>query len=340
MSRDVTEGYVLAQQTIRRFPGLPHRTLARYLVQTRPALYANADGVPDINLARAAVRYYTGNNGASHRDSARRAGTLVEKVAMPASRAEVNTPYTLPPGTWLVLPDIHVPFHSPKAVDAALDYGRRRKVDGVLLLGDFQDCEALSKFRPTRRRDFNDEVEATVDMLVYVRRAIPKAKMLWKFGNHEARLQAYYRSNAPMLADLPQAELDEILRLEERGVDVVPARSKMVAGHLDMIHGHELRGGSTAVNPARWLFLKAKGCALCAHWHRASSHDESNIRGKLVATWSLGCLCTLSPDYNPLANGWTQGFGLVYLDKDGSFEVENRRILHNGKTDVDERRHR
>ena len=84
------------------------------------------------------------------------------------------------------------------------------------------------------------------------------------------------------------------------------------------------------LNPARGLFLKTKSWAMCGHSHTTSEHTERDIRGTILTTWSVGCLCDLSPDYHAFGNNWNWGVSIVETQANGDFQVDNRRILPNG----------
>ena len=53
-----------------------------------------------------------------------------DAVPMPKTWRNIRTPHNLEPGLWLVLADVHVPFHEPMPLAAAVDYGQLNKVDG------------------------------------------------------------------------------------------------------------------------------------------------------------------------------------------------------------------
>jgi hypothetical protein len=250
---------------------------------------------------------------------------------MPPSRRIVRTPYVMGNGTWLVIADVHVPYHDTAALEATIAYAKKQKVDGVLINGDFQDCKALGFWPSIERKNFLREVEVTLDMLDFLRGEFPKQKIVWKPGNHEDRLEMYYASNAPELVDLPFADLAVCLSLEERGIEFLGRKQPVTGGGLAIRHGHELRMAYSIVSPARSLILKAKANALCAHHHRSSDHTTSTLNRKIINTWSVGCLCDLSPDYNPEANDWNHGFGILHIDGPDSFEFLNKKILPNGK---------
>jgi hypothetical protein len=70
--------------------------------------------------------------------------------------------------------------------------------------------------------------------------------------------------------------------------------------------------------------LKAKVAAMQGHNHQTSEHTERDMNGRITTTYSLGCLCQLSPQYLPL-NKWNHGFAVVEVDGN-EFKVENKRI--------------
>ena len=124
--------------------------------------------------------------------------------------------------------------------------------------------------------------------------------------------------------------IDEVLGLERRGIVALDSKQIVMAGKLPILHGDEYGGLSTAVNPARGLFLKTHTWSACAHYHKTSEHSERDVNGTVLTTWSFACLCDLSPDYRPYSS-WNHGVALVNVEKNGAFEVVNRRILSKGQ---------
>jgi len=265
---------------------------------------------------------------------------------MPQTWRRPRTDYALPVGLWLVLSDIHVPFHEPIPLETAIAWGQAQGVDGVLLNGDVLDCAAVSDW-PNANRDFDRELETCMDMLDFLRHEFPAAgkgkkpgKMIvYKPGNHEYRLPRYFTKKAPELSTSPLAametvmgfERETVMGFERRQIEFLDYYQIVRAGSLPIFHGHEFRFLSRAVNAARGLFLRAKSWALCGHCHSTSEHTTRNVNGDLLTCWSVGCLCDLSPDYQPYGGDWNWGAAIVDVQKDGGFEVENRRILPSGK---------
>jgi hypothetical protein len=314
----------IVRDTIRRFPLLPTRTIAWYILHNHGPLF---DG--NLENIRSQIRYCLGTAGDKNRASLRDKIQRTHPPVMPKTWRKIRTPHKLSPGLWLVLPDIHIPFHEPKPIESAIKFGQQQKIDGILLPGDLQDCAAVTFWPTMIKRDFDKEVESVIDFLDLLAAEFPKANIVWKPGNHEYRLPRYYASKAPELIGLASQAMVSVLALEERGIEFLDYHQIVMAGKLPIIHGHEMRI-STPVNPARGLFLKAKTWAMCAHFHRTSEHTSTNLQGTLLTTWSMGCLCDLSPDYNPFGNDWCFGCALVNVEKNGNFTVNNRRILANG----------
>lgn len=313
-------------EALRRFPNLPSRSIARYILDTNGVLFDN-----NLDNIRSRIRYYCGKQGEQNRRDISDTSHFRESVTtQPKTWRAVRTEYRLNIGRWLILSDIHIPFHEPLAVEAAVAYGKQTEVTGLFLNGDLQDCSALGIWH-ARKRDWMAEVEATIDMLDWLRNQFPNAEFVYKPGNHEYRLPRYYVANAPELVESPVTAMETQLDFESRGIEFLDYHQIVRAGKLPIIHGHEVKHIESVVNPARGLYLRAKSFAVCAHCHRTSMHTERDINGKIMTTWSFGCLCDLSPDYWPIANNWNHGFAIIDVEKNGDFEVQNLRILPSGE---------
>jgi hypothetical protein len=315
----------IIKDAIRRFNHLPTRTIARYILYN----YGEAfDG--NLEKIRKGVQYYTGQNGEKDRKQCREI-LPHHPQSLPPTWRKTRTVYPLPVGLWLVLSDLHVPFHEPMSIEKAVRYGQMEKVNGICFNGDLQDCASISYWPSTTKRDFDREVEVVIDFLDFIDHEFPDTLKVYKPGNHEYRLPRLYAAKVPELIGLPLSAVESVLGLEYRGIDLLDYHQIVMAGKLPIIHGHEIPSLSRSVNPARGLFLRTKSWAACSHCHTTSEHTSKNIQGTLLTTWSFGCLCDLNPDYNSVGNDWNWGFALVNVEKNGDFELVNRRILQNGK---------
>ena len=256
--------------------------------------------------------------------------TIAEGIAKLKRYERVKEePIEIGQGRTLILSDIHIPFHDPVALKTAIQAGKDFDADHVILNGDIIDCYMISRFtKEPGRFSFKVELDITRGFLEFIRSEFPKARIVYKEGNHEARLRLYLLQNADKIADLEDLELGSLLRLENLGIEYVRnERTKL--GALNVLHGHELPHGISApVNPARGVFLRAKSSTLVGHHHQTSNHAEGNLDGARMACWSTGCLCDLQPDYNYFAAlKWTHGFALVESEDNGSFTVYNKQII-------------
>jgi hypothetical protein len=313
----------IVQDYLQKFSNLGSRSIAQAILYNHGDLFGN-----NLDNIRSRIRRYRGTHGNFNRTWAKVTHNVSHPI--PASWSTNDTPYVLPPGLWLILCDLHVPFHEVKPIEAAIAFGKQAKVTGVLLNGDLHDCAAVSFWQSGMKRDFDKELMVLKEMLQFIRHEFPKQQIVYKLGNHEYRLPRYYQSHAPELIGIPLAAMSEVYGLEYMDIDVADYRQTVMAGELPILHGHEVKRLSYAVNPARGLFLRTKSWALCAHAHRTSEHTERDIRENTITTWSVGCLCNLSPDYDKLPN-WNWGFATVKVEKDGNFDVSSYRILSSGR---------
>lgn len=228
-----------------------------------------------------------------------------------------------------IFSDIHVPYHSIDCITAALDFCKKEKPDALLLNGDTIDCHRLSRFiKDPKKRNFKLELD-TFKALFEIFEKELKCKIYFKTGNHEERYEHFLYEKAGELVGIEEFTFENIIKARARGIEIIGDKRPMQLGGLWGIHGHEYIGGISApVNPARGLFLKSKVSCFQGHNHQTSEHTEPTLTGKMVTTWSLGCMSELHPQYMPL-NKWNHGFAMVDIDGD-NFEFRNKRIF-NGK---------
>lgn len=287
-----------------------------------------------LGLNRATVAKYVekGDTTPATIPTAKHEAPVTPVALLPDPHREEYTPHKIDtPGTWLILSDIHAPYHDRTTLELAVAEAKRRNVVGVILNGDILDSHEVSRHDkdPSAPR-YVEEVEIAKKLLAWLRGQLPKAQFVMKEGNHEERLQTYIVGRAPALFGLEGIDLQSLLHLADYGVTWVGGRRVIALGKLNVIHGHEFPGGCTSpVNPARGLYLKARSVAIAGHHHQTSEHHARNIRGHAEAAWSLGCCCFLSPKYMPL-NNWNHGFAFAEIASDGGFAVSNKRVF-NGK---------
>jgi hypothetical protein len=196
-----------------------------------------------------------------------------------------------------------------------------------LINGDYQDFYRISRFQQDpKKRTLKEELIAGRDGLCWLRDRFPKARFIYKLGNHCERWDHFVWSKCVELFELENMQLHNMLEFEKFGIERVDS-SPILAGHLPILHGHEFgkSGIAAPVNPARGAFLRTNHTVLIGHLHRPSSHAESNMWHDETMTWSTGCLCALQPDYAKI-NKWSWGFASVDVSSDNQFNVHNYRL--------------
>jgi len=229
---------------------------------------------------------------------------------------------------WLVFSDCHVPYHDIPAITELLNYGIGKGIDAIYLNGDVLDFYEVSVFaHDTSKMSLRDEIEHGKAFLDAIQKATG-AKIFFKAGNHEARLEYHIKRKTPELLGFDCLYIDKLLGLEERGISYIKENQLALIGKLPIVHGHELKLKSILVNPARSLFLKTFHSCMCGHLHVPSQHNEKDLNGKTISTWSLGHTGDSHPEYAPF-NRWVHGGARVETDENGDFEVINLRLIGN-----------
>jgi predicted phosphodiesterase len=320
----------LAKEYVKAFPNVSKKALSRLLFIENKALFK------DEEHARLTIRCATGANGQESRKSINYEDIIIgtqhptNPYGLPESDESKWEPYVLTSDNYLVLSDIHLPYHSVKALSSAVEYGLKNGYKNVILNGDTLDCYQGSTFvKDPKKRDLAGELRCWLDFIDVLRNHFD-GDIVFKMGNHEERYDRLIMARAPELLGIRSFNFQEIMQLSDYDVSFVTDKRPMHFGGLNIIHGHEYTSGAfSPVNIARGLFLRAKSNALQGHNHQTSSHQEANIRGEQTITYSVGCLSELHPAYAPL-NRWNWGF--AGIKREGNdFEVDNMRINENGR---------
>lgn len=303
---------------------MPTLKLARIVFKDNPLLFR------DVEAVRLVLRNIEGKSNNR---------TIVRKVVaerpknpynLPESDEAIYQPYVLNAKRLLVLSDIHIPYHSIDAITCAFDYAKNEKPDAILLNGDTLDFFGLSKFvKDPKKRSVAHELEAFKSLMDIIKKVF-NAKIYYKMGNHCERYEHFLWMKAHELVGVDEFDFGNIIKARAEGIEMIKDKRVVKAGDLSIIHGHEFGGGIfSPVNVARGLYMRGKVSAMQGHSHVTSENTELDMDGKMITTWSVGCLCELNPQYRPLANKYNHGFAIVDIDGQ-DYQVRNKRI-HNGK---------
>jgi predicted phosphodiesterase len=300
---------------------MPTLKLARIMYKENNLLFR------DVDAARSSLRQIEGK--------ARRHGYKVthpaperpkNPYALPESDAEEFDPYFIKGfKRGLIINDIHLPYHDVEAISAVIKYAKKEKPDFCFVNGDLLDFHQLSYFeRDPKKKSFATELSIFKQFFDILKKEL-KCKIYFKFGNHEERYQRFLWQKARELDGVEEFELGNIIKARAEGIEVIQNKRIVMISKLPFIHGHETgRGVFNPVNAARGLMLKAKHSAVKGDCHNTSEHTTKDILGKFMTTWSIGCLCGLTPQWLPI-NEWNHGFGIIDLDGE-SFHLRNYKV--------------
>lgn len=214
----------------------------------------------------------------------------------------------------LILPDIHCPYHDPKALDLVERVARKTKFDRLIDLGDFADFYSVSFFdrNPTRCDDLEWEIREG-NLLLDRLDALGIHKKHYVLGNHEYRLERYLAKNAPALFNMVKVE--RLFRLRERGWGWTPYQDTYHLGKLHITHDLN-KAGKRAHDEAR---AEYEGNAVIGHTHWMGISYQGNARGEChvgaMFGW-LGALDKIDYTHRVKALKWQLGFGT------GLYEVD------------------
>lgn len=314
----------LVLDIIRKFPSYSSRHLAAIICSTAPGVFSSEES------ARRIVRYYRGASGNKGRKDLN-PEHFTPRVNVVESDTQDWLPLELTAKDFPLIAggDAHIPYHDQDILELFIERAIDMKAKTVLLMGDWWDCYQLSKFlTDPRKRHTEEEVQIVRSVLKTIRDALPKARIIYKLGNHEERLEHYLMRLAPELFGLDVVSFENVLGLKELNIELVKDQRLIKFNKLFFLHGHEYRGGmNSPINPARTLFLKAKRSAIEWHLHNVSTFTGKAINDDTTTCWSAGCMCEMHPEYARL-NEWVHGFVEVYVDETGFWSVVNRKILN------------
>ena len=318
----------MALEALEQMPEATTRAVANWLCVNHPIDFPtqeNARGI--VRGIRGEIQGKKGVEGYERTVEEKKSAQGWAKL--PDTDYKEQEPFIIPKGNnrILILSDIHLPYHDVEALSIALHWASDKNINAIILNGDTMDMYQASRYTKDRRlRDLSGEIEMTRDFLQQLKDEF-SCPIYFKIGNHEDRWETYLRTQAPELLGISDFELRNVLRFGELGVTEVKSRQMIKAGKLNILHGHEF-GHSvfSPVNAARGLYMRAKASAIIGHHHQTSEHSEKDLLGDVVTTWSMGCLCGLSPEYMPY-NKWNHGFAFVEVFNNGDFELKNLRII-------------
>ena len=123
--------------------------------------------------------------------------------SMPEPFHESYEPFTIDGGPVGLLSDPHIPYHDMATIKGWVDECVRMAVKTIFLNGDVLDFYQLSDFmRDPAMPRMREEILKGRQFLEYLRSRFPRARIVYKEGNHDERLERYLANLAPELLGL------------------------------------------------------------------------------------------------------------------------------------------
>jgi hypothetical protein len=230
---------------------------------------------------------------------------------------------------YVIVSDVHVPYHDKDAADALCELIRDLKPYGFVINGDFLDLLELSRHSSSSVKKLEGKrVKETFcsanKLLDQYEKALGATCKDRRFldGNHEDRMRRWFETadNAVWAGD-ESASISARLHFRDRGYvyyeGYPEARTRL--GHLLITHG-EWAGNYAAATHVNHY----RESVLVGHVHTPGAFYARGLDRK-QAGFVQGHMADIDSeamDYKPAANAWRTGFSLVYLEPDGNFHVQ------------------
>lgn len=309
---------------------MPIRTLAKIIYKENPLVFIGIEQIR-TNLSRL---------------EGKRGGTEIKKRAKKTKyymdKERTNTPYLMPEpdsddikpfslptsfNNFIFASDFHVPNHRKEPIEAMMKYAKENNITKLIVGGDLLDNTPFTRWlsEPVNPHDVPRWFDMAKELLRYFKTQFDEIYFLE--GNHDFWYKRYLMQKAELLFHDPYFQLEERLSLNEIGIKFIDQKHLVKAGKLNIHHGHlTFRGGGSYANAARMLYQKAKSNMLCGHVHVQTEHTEPDVNDKICTTFTVGCMCTLRPEYQPFGGKACHGFAHITVNKNSSFRVKNYRI--------------
>lgn len=242
----------------------------------------------------------------------------------------------------VVIPDLQCPYEDSHVVRNLSLFIKAFMPDAVLTIGDEIDLPQISRWTENTpgwyEQTLAEDRDRTVDVLWSLFEYSKEAHMVR--SNHTDRLYKVIMKKIPAFLSLPELKFEKFLKLDEMGVKFwttpMPIAKNWIAIHGDL--------GSLNPNPGLSALNQAKRHGqnvIMGHTHRAgrSAHSEASngVLRRVLHGVEVGHAMDLKAAKYVSTPNWQQAFAivtengknvqvdLIYIEKDGTFQVHGRR---------------
>jgi hypothetical protein len=242
----------------------------------------------------------------------------------------------------VVIPDLQCPYEDSHVVRNLSLFIKAFRPDAVLTIGDEIDLPQISRWTENTpgwyEQTLAEDRDRTVDVLWSLFEYSKEAHMVR--SNHTDRLYKVIMKKIPAFLSLPELKFEKFLKLDEMGVKFWSTPMPIAKGWI-AIHGDL---GSLNPNPGLSALNQAKRHGqnvIMGHTHRAgrSAHSEASngVLRRVLHGVEVGHAMDLKAAKYVSTPNWQQAFAivtengknvqvdLIYIEKDGTFQVHGRR---------------
>lgn len=229
--------------------------------------------------------------------------------------------------TAIVIPDLHVPYHSKGVVEIAVQLIKDTKPDHIVLLGDCFDAEFLGRWTTSTVEQGIYRTLEEIEVFkreVYepIRKAAKKAQIYWTGGNHDMqRLK-------DVIEEMPDRAKQLDLQRMFPDVKMTEYNEWVKIGKMYFTHGVYTNIHHSKKTADMW-----QSNVMYGHVHDVQQYTKQTLVDKQPhITIALGSACSRNPAYmKNRPNNWVHALGVVYFQKGGHFTAYTP-IIVEGKT--------
>jgi len=241
----------------------------------------------------------------------------------------------------VVIPDLQCPYEDSHVVRNLSLFIKAFRPDAVLTIGDEIDLPQISRWTENTpgwyEQTLAEDRDRTVDVLWSLFEYSKEAHIVR--SNHTDRLYKVIMKKIPAFLSLPELKFEKFLKLDEMGVKFWTTPMPIAKGWI-AIHGDL---GSLNPNPGLSALNQAKRHGqnvIMGHTHRAgrSAHSEASngVLRRVLHGVEVGHAMDLKAAKYVSTPNWQQAFAivtengknvqvdLIYIEKDGTFQVYGR----------------
>lgn len=243
-----------------------------------------------------------------------------------------------PMRTVLVIPDSQngfrkvngklIPFHSRDAWSIAIAIATDTQPDVVMLMGDMVDLPAFSRYSKSEQIRYQTQhaLDETWFFLLALRNAVPQARIVYLFGNHEARYENSLNDLNDEYVGVKRAgtnarvnSLEHILRLDELHIEHHPYKTSVFINDIEFTHGDIVGSGSGST--ATKMLAGATQSIVYGHIHKRElvwKTVRRNGYSSSIFALCAGAICDpeTTPPIPVRNRNWQMGLAMIEFGTD------------------------